>query len=229
MSTLSPQPIVLSATRNSWRMLDTHADEADKRFVQVRQSILERDHHACRFCNFRSLKYQEVHHVDDNHGNNRPDNLMTACCLCHLCFHLGMAGIRKAGTVIWCPEITQADISNLCRSIFVAVSNRGKYEEPARKLYQSLEARAAIVKEELGDGAADPGYIGQAFLEMSAEQYASRGQRLPGLRLLPKMSAFGKQIAYWQSEPNAYGKLTDVDWDKLKPAHVVSENGDMTS
>lgn len=198
-------------------MLDTHADEADRRYIAVRSTILERDDQTCGFCGFRALKFQEVHHLDDNHGNNAPKNLLTACCLCHLCFHLGMAGIKDAGTIVWCPEIPQADLNNLCRSIFVAVANRGKHEDAARKLYESLEARAAIIREELGEGACNPGSIGQAFLEMTDEQYGTRNKRLPGLRLLPKMSAFGKQIAFWQSDPLAYGSLADNDWVKLLP------------
>lgn len=198
-------------------MIDTHADESDKRYSSVRSAILERDDHSCCFCGFRALKYQEIHHLDDNHGNNNPANLATACCLCHLCFHLGMAGIRNAGSIIWCPELTQASINNLCRSIFVAVSNNGKHEEAARKLNESLESRAALIKEELGDGAINPGSIGQAFLEMTDEQYATRDKRMPGLRLLPRMAAFGKQVAYWKTDQAIYGSLVDGDWDKLLP------------
>lgn len=210
-------------------MLDTHADEADKRYATVREAILERDDHTCGFCGFRAMKLQEVHHLDDDHGNNKPSNLLTACALCHIDFHLGMAGIRDAGTIIWCPEIGQADLNNLCRSIFIAVANRGRHEEDARKLYESLETRAAIVKEELGDGAINPGSIGQAFLEMTDEQYDSREQRLPGLRLLPKMNAFGKQVAYWQSEPAAYGGLKDSDWARLLPATALPKPSPVTA
>lgn len=202
-------------------MLDTHADEADKRYTSIRSTILERDDYTCGFCELRAQKFQEVHHLDDDHGNNAPSNLATACCFCHLCFHLGMAGLRNAGTIIWCPEISQAELNNLCRAIFVAVANHGKHEDAARKLYESLCSREAIIKEELGEGASNPGSLGQAFLEMTQEQYETRNDRMPGLRLLPKMNAFGKQIAFWQSEPSAYGNLADSEWDKLIPVSAV--------
>lgn len=221
MPARSLQSIVLSAKRSSWRMLDTHADEADKRYMSIRSTVLERDDHTCGFCGLRALKFQEVHHLDDDHGNNAPKNLLTTCCLCHLCFHLGMAGIRNAGTIIWCPEVGQADLNNLCRAIFVAVANHGSHENSARKLYESLSSRDAIIKEELGDGASNPGSLGQAFLEMTPDQYDSRNDRMPGLRLLPRMTAFGKQIAYWQSEPSAYGNLADGEWAKLLPASAA--------
>lgn len=199
-------------------MLDTHTDESDKRYAQIRPGILERDNHTCQFCGFKASKFQEIHHLDDDHGNNKSSNLVTACCLCHMCFHLGMAGTKDTGSIIWCPEIPQAELNGLCRAIFVAVSNRGKHEDAARKLYESLEARAAVIKEELGEFASNPNSIAQAFVEMTPEQYASRGQRLPGLRLLPKMAAFQKQIAYWQSEPKVYGAFPDGKWESLAPA-----------
>lgn len=210
-------PIVLSAKRSSWRMLDTHADEHDTRYSAIRPQILERDDNRCRFCNFKAAKYMEVHHIDDDHGNNDPKNLATACGFCHMCFHLGMCGIKDAGTIIWCPEITQADLNNLCRVLFVSINNAGKYSDISRNIFNNLESRAGVIKDELGDGAVMPGMLGQAFLDMSEEQYESRGKRLPGLRLLPKMPAYIKQVAYWQSDPAIFGKLQESDWERLLP------------
>lgn len=75
-----------------WRRDDWMAADADAEFKLVRQKVLERDEHTCRFCGFRAPKWQEVHHLDDNHHNNDPDNLVTACMFCHMVHHLGLAG-----------------------------------------------------------------------------------------------------------------------------------------
>lgn len=210
-------PIVLSAKRESWRMMDSHADENDRRFSEIRPAVLERDDHTCKFCNFKSMRYQEVHHLDDNHGNNEQSNLVTACGWCHMCFHLGMCGLKDSGVVIWCPELTQAQINNLCRSIFVSIANNGKYSETCRKVYNILESRSNLIKDELGESAIKPEVIGQAFMDMSEEEYSNRDKKFPGLRILPKMLAFSEIVSYWQTENAHFGKLEDEDWSLLIP------------
>jgi intracellular multiplication protein IcmJ len=212
--------ITLSAKRNSWRMLDSHADESDRRYYEVRSQVLERDDKTCGYCGFRAEKYQEVHHLDDNHGNNKLSNLLTTCSLCHQCFHLGLAGVRRSGIIIWAPEIEQAALNNLVRAIFVAVTNGGQHVESARSLYTALESRAAIVEQELGPGASNPSSVGQAFLDMTPEQYETRGERLGGLRLLAKLQSFGAQVAFWKSDPSAFGSLVDGDWSHVMPEEM---------
>lgn len=221
MASRALRPIVLSAKRNSWRMLDSHADESDRRYHEVRPQVLERDDKTCGYCGFRAEKYQEVHHLDDNHGNNKLSNLVTACCLCHQCFHLGLAGVRRSGIIIWAPELEQVEINNIVRAIFVAVTNGGEHVESARNLYDSLESRYAIVEKELGTGASNPSSVGQAFLEMTPEQYETRGDRLGGLRLLAKLQCFGTQVAFWKGDTSAYGSLADSDWSRLLPQSLL--------
>jgi intracellular multiplication protein IcmJ len=211
------RPIVLSAKRRSWRMMDAHADEHDKRYQAVREQVLQRDDYTCVFCMFRSVKYQHIHHMDDDHGNNKLTNLVTACPLCHQCFHLGMAGIRKAGVMVWMPEIPQAELNNLCRAIFVAVQNSGEHEQAARSLYVSLESRAAVLETELGAGSSNPAAFGQAFLHMKEEQYAQRAKMMAPVRLLPRMQAFGTEISFWQGDASAFGALADADWSRVAP------------
>lgn len=209
------EPLVLSAKRRSWRMQDAHAGEHDRRFDQVRETVLQRDDYTCRFCAFRAVKWQEVHHRDDDHANNKPGNLLTACCFCHQCHHLGLAGVKRRGVIIWCPEIEQADLNNVCRAIFVAVANGGVHEGAARSAYSALLARSSDIEQALGTVFSNPAAIGQGFLEMTEEQYAARGEQLAGARLLPRMQAFGEQIAYWQHDPAVFGSLADADWTRV--------------
>lgn len=217
MPLVKKRAIVLSAKRRSWRMMDAHADEHDKRFHSIREQILQRDDLTCCFCLFRSVKYQHIHHLDDDHGNNKPSNLVTACPLCHQCHHLGMAGIRKAGVMIWLPEISQSQLNNLCRALFVAVKNAGDHGQTARSLYLSLESRAGVLEQELGSGSSNPASFGQAFLHMNEEQYARRAKLMAPIRLLPRMQAFDVEVHFWQTDASAFGTMMDADWDKIAP------------
>lgn len=196
-------------------MLDAHADEADKRFHGVRQQVLARDHGKCQYCGFAAERYQEIHHLDDNHGHNELGNLATICCFCHLSFHLGMAGIRSAGLIIWCPEHSQAELNNIARAVFVAVSNKGTHEEAARTLYNAYMTRASVAEESLGKGASNPANLGQALLNLTQEAYATRGDRMHGFRILPRITAFAKQVTYWQTEKSLYAGFKESEWDAL--------------
>lgn len=216
-------PIVLSANRKSWRMLDSHADETDTRYHAVRSQVLDRDNHTCAYCGFKAEKYQEVHHLDDDHGHNNLENLVVACAFCHIDFHLAMAGIRNAGVMIFCPEYTQADLNNLVRAIFIAVANKGVHEDAARTLYNGLETRASVIEESLFKGASSPSNYGQGLLNMPPEACATQIDRLGGVRLLPRMNAFAKQIAYWQSDENLFGAIPDKNWDKVLPKENLDQ------
>lgn len=218
--------LFISARRSSWRMIDWHANETDSRYAAIRKTILERDNYTCRYCNFKSLKYQHVHHVNHDHGNNKPENLVTACPLCHQCAHLGLAGVHNSGVIVYIPEISQADLNNMARACFVAVHNGGKHETAARDLYTALEKRAEVIEDNFGPGTSSPSAFGQAFVEMRPDEYASRKARLPGLRLLPKMQAFGQEIAFWQSNASSFGAFADADWDRVMPVLAGDDDFD---
>lgn len=219
------EKIVLSAKKKSWRISDTHASEADSEFSSVRASVLERDDFTCRFCGFRSppvktrdgsvTSWQDVHHVNDDHSDNSMQNLMTACCFCHQCFHLGLAGIHGGGKLIWLPEVSQSDLNNIARAIFVARSGKGSYAEQATSLFGVLESRAQVIEEAFGRGSSNPAVLGQVFLELNDQAYAERSSRISGVRLLPLPGRFASQIAFWMGEKGAYKSVPPETWDNI--------------
>lgn len=56
---------------------------------KLRKTILQRDEYACQYCDFKSKKYQIVHHIDGNPQNNSDDNLVVICQMCNLVEHAG--------------------------------------------------------------------------------------------------------------------------------------------
>ena len=57
----------------------------------VREYVLTRDNHTCRYCHGKSRdKVLEVHHLESRKtGGNAPSNLITLCHTCHYKYHQG--------------------------------------------------------------------------------------------------------------------------------------------
>lgn len=209
--------IILSSTRASWQLSGFHGAENDnnKDYLNIRKKVLERDNYSCVYCGFKSLRWQELHHLDDNHSNNKLDNVVTTCPLCHQCYHLGIAGTTSGGSIIWLPEITQEELNHLVRTIFVAqfYDQHVEINQAANLLYETLKTRELFVEQNLAAGASDPGLLGQALLKMKPNDYKEREKFLQNLRLLPSKSRFVNQIDYWAKE--VYKNIPPDTWIKL--------------
>ena len=54
-------------------------------FNLLRKRIFNRDDNSCKIC--RSTQKLNIHHWDKNHDNNKLDNLITLCYICHAGIH----------------------------------------------------------------------------------------------------------------------------------------------
>lgn len=228
-------PLVLSVKCENWRMFDKGSAEADAEFQRVRKKALERDNSTCRFCGFRAPKWQEVHHANDDHGDNRLDNLITACPFCHMCQHIGLAGKNEEAVLIWLPEIGQADLHHLVRTAMVAqrLAEEAKadvrnnkpemvraYREAAdvaKAVMANFRSREAVAEKMLGTS--DPLEIGNAMLLLPDDVYARRDDFLAGIRLLPlgrrmneRDDVMAKQVTSWTEAGGPYFNLKPNSW-----------------
>lgn len=211
MATAKLEELRLRVKRGKWRVEDLHSSRADERFAAVRQKVLARDRYACRHCGFKSSKYQEVHHLDDDHSNNAESNLLTVCPLCHSVHHIGFSGGRGA-VLIWWPEITQADFNNLLRTIWVAIaSGDGKIASKAKNLLSLIEHRRQAVVGYLGTDS--PVDVANALMSMSEEQMSSADATLSGVRLMCSAAAHEDAIGHWVNE--VYKELTPQSWERM--------------
>ncbi len=191
-------PIVLSAKKVQWR--DEGEYERDAEFQRTKQAILSRDDFGCRFCGFRALSYQEVHHLNDDHRDHSPENLATACAYCHMCQHIGLAGARGEAALIWLPEMEQVELNHLVRAIQVALHWKetgsaqpglqrmnadpsAEFADMAISMFDLLKSRRDEAKVRLGTDA--PETLANVLLRMNDEQYSRRSDFLVGVRLLP--------------------------------------------
>ena len=215
------KPILLSVKRSTFRRDDPTADYADAGFKSVRKEVLERDNYTCQYCGFKSPKFQEVHHLNDDHKDNRKENLITACCLCHQAHHIGLAGLNNSGVLIYTDdeELTQAQLNALTRNLWIGSMGKDKKvkssaEQVLSRLHKmSVDARRVI-------GTSDPMVLGDYLLNLSEEDYEKRGESLKGVLLLPLADYFDKQIKHWfmsvykNTPPQTWGRLAKSKADR---------------
>lgn len=204
-------PLKLEVKRGKWRMDDLHSGVADEKFAATREKVLARDRHACLHCGFRADKYQEVHHLNDNHADNREGNLATVCPLCHASHHIGFAGQRGA-VLVWWPEISQEDFNHLLRTIWVAiVAGDDNLKSKAKNLHSLIEHRRQYVLTMLGTDS--PVDVANALLHVGEDQAARVEESLSGVRLMVSAASFENAISYWVN--TTYRSIPPEVWAEM--------------
>lgn len=217
-------PITLGIARHSAGNAQTFSPgtEAPGLSPDLKQKIIERDNHTCRFCGFESRKYQDVHMLDGNPANTHNDNLVTSCIFCQQCFDLEKTAQMRSGVLIWLPEIKQADLHHIARAIYVARISQGSMAEAAKNAYKILMERREMAIERLGTD--DPFILATVMRDfVGARHYAMRDKKLDGIRLLPldrriikegdlEFNQFPQILAYWRSKEGPFGTKAPHQW-----------------
>lgn len=247
MNTVSCPPLVLSVKTSTWRRHDPDAEDKDVAFQLIRDKVLQRDKMTCKGCGAvttrvviekkpesqeggvapgtrRGSGYFEVHHLDDDHGNNTPENLVLLCPYCHGVFHCGNAGHRGMGMIIEAPWISQSDLNILIHAMFSVIArsedkvymgeikpanksssvlSEGEAKqvreiaEEVRRRYASLQNLGAGIEARFGVGMSDAAKFGRVLLELhrrNPARYEEREKFLGGARLLPLYDYFNQPI-----------------------------------
>lgn len=198
----------LTASPGGWRLYS--ARKSDPRFKNFEQKILARDQYRCQFCGFQAKDYQEIVNLDGNYKNNNASNLLTACCFCAQCFFLESVGVGGygGGSLIYLPEMTQAELNCLCHVLFCAITNDTGYKNTAQIIYRSFKFRSQMVEDKFGEGTSDPAILGQLLIDsgMAGDQNLCQ-QIFNNIRLLPSRAKFRMQIEHWAN--NALEEMSE--------------------
>lgn len=196
-TTQQPLELKLLATPDAWRLYS--ARKVDQRFAAFQQRVQQRDRYTCRFCGFQAKNYQDVVNLDGNYTNNKMDNLATACCFCSQCFFMESVGVGGygGGTLIYLPELSQAELNSLCHVVFCAITNDTGYKSSAQTIYRSFKFRSQAVEEKFGEGTSDPAIFGHLLIDSGHVADDCSKAMLKDIRLLPSMAKFRKQIEGW--------------------------------
>jgi intracellular multiplication protein IcmJ len=191
--------------------------------ADLKNRVLTRDQHGCRFCGFVSKKYQEVIPRPDAPAQGRTEeHYVTACQFCTQCFNLQIVGTMKSGMLVWLPEISQASLHHMMRAIYVARISQGPVAEAARAAYDALIARREEAKKRLSTD--DPATLATILNDyLTPAQYAARVDKLEGIRLFPldrriikesdlEFNQFPQILAYWRSKDGPFGGNPPQQW-----------------
>jgi intracellular multiplication protein IcmJ len=196
----------------------------------LKNTVLQRDDHTCRYCGFQAHKYQEINYTGKNDGKTAkgaPDaaDYATACTFCHQLSQLERVDRMQSGAVIWLPEIGQAALHHICRAIYVARISQGPMADAARDALEALLARKEEARARLGtDSVKVLATVLQDFLEVG--EYKKRLTRLKGFRILPldrriiregdlEFNQFPQILAYWRSKDGPFGDKPPRTWSKM--------------
>ena len=220
--------LMLNVSRQSWKMSSVHGTEFDvayqKKYKPVWDGVWERDNYKCFYCNFYSKKYQEIHHINNNHDDNSEKNLTTICPLCHKNFHLDSVSTSNGGKIIWLPDMSQQELNYILRAIFIANDYSKEIEEKGGedqdgfyKIAKLLESffleRADFVEKEIIAGASDPVVFANAILNMDNTTLSHADEFLSPFRLLHFSTRYSVQSVYWREQ--RFKDLPVKSWENL--------------
>ncbi|MDD3182885.1 MAG: hypothetical protein PHD48_08805 [Alphaproteobacteria bacterium] len=191
------------------------------------EKTLARDSFTCRCCGFESKKYQRTIPLSCVSPSGKEGELITVCTFCEMTANLDRAGLAGAGSLVWLPELTQAELNNIVRALYIARdSDVPTLSKAAVRSLEILTARRAEAKKRLGTD--DPLLLATALFEQVDDKaYASRVTKLEGVRFLSfdrylirqrggkDVNVFPQMVAYWQSPEGPFGKIPVSEWTAL--------------
>lgn len=190
--------LTLSVNPSAWRLFA--ARRGDKRFAKFAERVLQRDDYTCQYCGFQARQYQEVVNLDNDYRKHHLEDMVTACCFCTQCLFLEAVGKNDygGGTLIYLPDIGQAELNGLCHVLFCAIANATNYRADAQEIYRDLKLRSQAVEQKLGEGMSNPSLLGQILVDAQLhERKGVNEEVLSNLRLLPSRTRFNQQIEAW--------------------------------
>lgn len=193
------ETLYLSAGIGRWQAFTQRKEMPT--YDRLSERVFYRDQYQCKFCGFQAHEFQEIVNLDHDYRNNAIENLATACVFCTQCFFLESVGKGEfgGGSLVYLPEISQAELNSMCHVLFCAMVNDTDYRNSAQGIYRSLKFRSQIVDEHFGAGMSDPALFGQMLIDYEESQ--GRPEAVTAwfekLRLLPSRARFKAQIETW--------------------------------
>lgn len=205
----------------SWLAPTLHGTvfDQDPRMLKCRDAILARDNYTCYYCDFRSEEYQEIHHFNDDHNDFSESNLTTVCPLCHQVFHLSTCSQATGGSIIVINDsiMTQVELNNLCRMMFIArASGIKEWENNAKQINDTLKSTQSIVEQQISANGSEPMIFAKVLQDLDPKILEE--DYMLNFKLLPKFNRFEPIVEYWRD--NTFKDLPVEKWKTLVPSNI---------
>lgn len=191
------EPLCIGIKRAEFRANDANAKQADSAFEALRETALKKSAYRCLRCGYESTEDKlrrkhsvlHVHHQDNDHHNNEPQNHVPHCSLDHAYHHIGCDAPTPGGAKGWAsqmriafaPELSPEDLNHVQRAIGAALSD-AKEREIATEILDLLSVLSLPVRDVFGTNKAKE--FAACFSSMSDVEYQERVERADGLRVL---------------------------------------------
>lgn len=195
-------------------------------FIGFKQSVQERDDHTCALCSFQAKKYQEITPKDnvtsDKFMRLDAGDWQTICQFCLQTKDITIASDMESGVMLWLPEISQNDLNNLARALYVARVSQGPMADAARKIMESLMQRREVARTRLGTD--DVTMLKNVLNDFLEDRHLKKiPDKLDGVRLFPldrrmmkeggvDFNQFPQILAYWRSKEGPFGGKLPGTW-----------------
>lgn len=110
-------------------------------------SFPNKDLITCYFCGFPDGVFLELHHLDGDHSNYSPSNLVLACSCCHKLHHLGWVATENLGRLSYIPQnrpvVQQAKADNKNQLPLLELINLFQFYKLVQNLYKPKDVKKA--------------------------------------------------------------------------------------
>ena len=184
------------------------------------KAVWGRDNSVCRYCGFRSEKYQAIVGPHDAVTNSQ---LHCACIMCAQVMALDEVPVMRSGVLIYLPEIGQAELHVFARLIYYCRISQGPAAAIARALLDHLMWRREGAREQFGTD--DPFHLVARLRRCdTTSEYRALLEEAKDIRLFPldrriikeanlEFNQFPQILAFWRSKNGPFGGLPPPQMD----------------
>lgn len=209
--------LAIGIKRKVFRDNDAYSAGADLAFAPKREGALRAAGFRCQACHYESSAmaspsaakakptFLQVHHLDDDHGNNDTSNLAALDWMCHAYHHIGCDapsigmdgashGMASNMRIAYVPELKPGDLNNLLRALGAQLLGDEAQRAKAVRLLELLVLLTQSVRDAFGTCHAKD--FAAAMAQLSQQEYEQQSG-VDGLRVIfsPKLLQLaGKQM-----------------------------------
>lgn len=168
---------------NNWEYFSR--SQKNPKYLKIKMMVCERHNHKCKFCGYEG-EALDVVALNHNYRDRAISNLVPACEFCSKPQLLDFYSIDYQGgdKMIFLPDLTQSQLSNLYRVLFYSVAKGGDAAYNAQVLYSKLKDQATYLDDQIGSELSNPAQFVYYIKSANAEtELINKIRWLPELKI----------------------------------------------